>query len=126
MLIVADYIASADERRADIGIRTFDEIDATYTTITGVDRLSYSRQVQGQTVFPVEEAYQELRQSLPAVEDMEAFLSSHQVAVAQLAIPVLAMRLSRANTMWAGLDFNTPAGTFFSVGNRDKLRQTAG
>jgi hypothetical protein len=34
----------------------------------------------------VDMTYRELRQSLPAVEDVNTFLSSHQVAIAQLAI----------------------------------------
>jgi mono/diheme cytochrome c family protein len=117
-LVVTNYIATADQRKSDIGIRTFDEIDATYAKITGVDRANYSRVVQGQTVFPVEEAYQELRQSLPAIEDIETFLSSHQVAIAQLAIQYCDAAVED-NTIWTGLAFDTPKGTFFAPGTRD-------
>ena len=59
-----------------IGIRTFDEINATYAEVTGVDP----------TTTAVDMKFRELRQSLPAVEDLSTFLSSHQVAIAQLAI----------------------------------------
>jgi hypothetical protein len=124
MLVVADYIApyepalGIDERTSDIGVKTFDEIDATYAAITGVDRTAYQIQVQGQTVFPVDETYQELRQSLPAIESIEAFLSSHQVAIAQLAIQYCDAAVED-NTIWPGLDFNADKGTFFSIGNRD-------
>jgi len=59
-----------------IGLRTFDEISATYSEVTGV----------APTTQSVDITYQVLRQSLPAVEDINTFLSSHQVAIAQLAI----------------------------------------
>jgi hypothetical protein len=59
-----------------IGLRTFDEINATYAEVTGV----------APTTPSVDITFQELRQSLPAVADVNTFLSSHQVAIAQLAI----------------------------------------
>ena len=59
-----------------IGVRTFDEINATMSAVTGVSREDAN----------VDMTFQSLRQSLPAIEDPVAFLSSHQVAVAQLAI----------------------------------------
>jgi hypothetical protein len=64
------------EASSDIGIKTFDEINATFAAVTGVDP----------SQVDVDMTYQELRQSLPAVEDVNTFLSSHQVAIAQLAI----------------------------------------
>jgi hypothetical protein len=113
MLEPADYIATADERRPDIGVRTFDEIDATYAAITGVDRVTFQRG----NAFPVEETFQELRQSLPAVEDIEAFLSSHQVAIAQLAIQYCDAAVE-TNTMWPGFNFDAAPGDAFSAANR--------
>ena len=59
---------------ADIGVRTFDEINATMATVTGVN----AQLVKGQ--------FDTLRQQLPAVETLEGFLSAHQMGVAQLAI----------------------------------------
>ena len=59
-----------------IGVRTFDEINATMSAVTGVSPEETN----------VDATFQLLRQSLPAVEDPSAFLSSHQVAIAQLAI----------------------------------------
>ena len=112
MLVVADYIASDEERRSDIGVRTFDEIDATYAAITGVNRVGY-QDTNGN--FVVEETYQELRQSLPAIEDMEAFLSSHQVAIAQLAIQYCDAAVE-ANTLWPGFNFGAAPGTAFAFG----------
>ena len=116
MLVVTDYIATAEERKSDIGVRTFDEIDATYAAITGIDRVTYQRGGN----FLVDETYQELRQSLPAVENIEAVLSSHQVAIAQLAIQYCDAAVEDA-TIWSGFNFGAAPGQAFSVGNRDSF-----
>jgi len=57
-------------------VRNFDEINATMAAVTGVPR----NQVDVATVF------QTIKQQLPTVENIEGFLSAHQMAVAQLAI----------------------------------------
>jgi len=111
MLVVTDYMASAEELKPDIGVRTFDEIDAAYAAITGIDRTTYQRGGN----FLVDETYQELRQSLPAVEDIEAFLSSHQVAIAQLAIQYCDAAVED-NTIWTGFNFGAAPGTAFASG----------
>ena len=59
---------------ADIGVRTFDEINAAMAAITTVDPQL------------VKAEFDVLRQQLPAVETIEAFLSAHQMAIAQLGI----------------------------------------
>jgi len=114
MLAVANYVATPETRSADIGMKTFDEIDATYAAITGVDRVTYQRG----GIFMVDETYQELRQSLPAIESAEAFLSSHQVAIAQLAIQYCDAAVED-NTIWPGFNFTAAPGTAFAVGARD-------
>jgi hypothetical protein len=64
------------DRPSDIGVRTFDGINATMAAVTGVSPNTPS----------VKTAYTNVRQSLPAVVDINAFLSSHQTSIAQLAI----------------------------------------
>ena len=99
-----------------IGLRTFDEINATLSEITGIDWTASAN---------VDLTYTELRQSLPAVEDINTFLSSHQVAVAQLAI-AYCDALVNANgnpnptrgQMFPGFNFDAAPGTAFSAGNR--------
>jgi hypothetical protein len=59
-----------------IGVRTFDEISATMAEITGVS----------QNDPGVSATFNTIRQSLPATDNIEAVLGSHQVAIAQLAI----------------------------------------
>jgi hypothetical protein len=63
-------------RPSDIGVRTFDEINATMAKITGVDPNNAS----------IKALYADVRQSLPATSDIQAFVASHQSSVAQLAI----------------------------------------
>lgn len=62
---------------SDIGVRTFEEIDATMAKITGIEKANQQAVMQ---------TYQTVRQALPSIDSIEAFLSSHQMAVTQLAI----------------------------------------
>jgi hypothetical protein len=113
---------------ARIGVRTFDEINATYASILGVDRLMVYTNNDGDIGAHVDETYQELRQSLPAVADVNTFLSSHQVAIAQLAIQYCDAAIgTNANPnpdaegdVWSLplFQFDRPAATAFSIANR--------
>jgi len=95
-----------------VGVRTFDEINATMSSVTGVSSEETN----------VDMTFQNLRQSMPAVEDPSAFLSSHQVAIAQLAIEYCNALIENRGTVSAtayfpGFNFNdTPANAF---ANRD-------
>ncbi len=62
--------------KSDIGLRNFDEINATMAAISGVS----TEQVD------VKSVYQTVKQQLPTVENIEGFLSAHQMAISQLAI----------------------------------------
>jgi hypothetical protein len=113
---------------ARIGIRTFDEIAATYGEILELYRLMVYT-ANGDTAAHVDETYQELRQSLPAVENVNTFLSSHQVAIAQLAIQYCDAAIgSNANPnpdaegkIWTSFDFDQGAATAFSAANRSNF-----
>jgi hypothetical protein len=96
-----------------VGLRTFDEINATYAEVTLVDP----------TTPAVDMTFQELRQSLPAVEGHNTFLSSHQVAIAQLAIQYCDAMIGTAGNPGPNLTalfpgFNWNNGSEFST-NRD-------
>jgi hypothetical protein len=111
-----------------IGVRTFDEIDATYATILGIDRLMVYT-AGGVSAAHVDETYQELRQSLPAIEDVNTFLSSHQIAIAQLAIQYCDAAIgsnaspnpNAEGVIWTTFDFDLTAGTAFNLSNRARF-----
>lgn len=60
----------------DIGVRTFDEINATMSALTGVPA----------TWGDVPETFSLVRQQLPISDGFGGFLTAHQIGVAQLAI----------------------------------------
>ncbi|MDH3274786.1 MAG: LamG domain-containing protein [Gammaproteobacteria bacterium] len=105
------------ENKSQIGLRTFDEINATYSEVLGIDWTDFSN---------VNDTYLELRQSLPAVEDIDTFLSSHQVAIAQLAIAYCDALVNVDGNpnpirgqMFPGFNFDAAPTTAFSATNRD-------
>jgi hypothetical protein len=62
--------------RPDIGVRTFEEINATLSEVTGVST----------TQTDVQLTYETVKQQMPTSENIDGYLSAHQVGVAQLAI----------------------------------------
>ncbi len=97
---------------ADIGVRTFEEISATMSLITGVSP---------QESF-VQNTYNTVLQSLPAIETIEAFLSSHQVAIAQLAIEycnAMVEDTGLRSSQFPGFDFDGPVTTALTPAGRD-------
>lgn len=85
---------------SDIGVRTFDAINATMASMTGI----------GAGDARVRPTFTKVRQSLPAVKDIQGFLSSHQTSIAQLALQYCNVMVSdggaRAN-FFTGVNFNT-------------------
>ena len=72
---------------SDIGFRTFEEISATISAITGIpvnDIQTFN--INGSTTASVKATYDSYIQQLPTVEAIDAFLPSHQMAVAQLTL----------------------------------------
>jgi hypothetical protein len=64
------------EPESDVGLRTFDEINATLSQITGVP----------QTSTRVRDTYMLVKQALPSIEKFGAFGPAQQTALAQLAM----------------------------------------
>jgi hypothetical protein len=105
----ADPVEAVD---SDIGLRTFEEINATIAAITGVPVTNAN----------VRAVYDNYVQQLPAVETIGAFLPSHQMAVAQLALTscseLVEAELSAASPGYfdyASFSFATPAQTAFDT-----------
>jgi hypothetical protein len=100
---------------SDIGVKTFDEINATMATITGVS----PNQPAVKATFAL------VRQQLPAVVDLSAVLASHQVGIAQLAIEycnALVEDTSLRTGLWGGFNFGASAATAFDTSpERDSI-----
>ncbi|MBC7983142.1 MAG: LamG domain-containing protein [Candidatus Obscuribacterales bacterium] len=61
-------------RPSDVGVRTFDGINESFSQITGVNK------------NVVRSNYVTVKQQLPTVENFPGFLAAHQIAIAQMAI----------------------------------------
>jgi hypothetical protein len=101
---------------ADIGVKTFDRINASMSTVTGVPRSQPA----------VKSTYALVRQQLPAVVDLNAVLASHQVGIAQLAIEycnALVEDSTLRTTMWGGsFNFNGAPSLVLDTGpKRDQI-----
>ena len=99
-------------------MRTFEEIAATISTITGIpvnDTRTFGNPVS------VKGTYDSYIQQLPSTEALDAFLPSHQMAIAQLALTscselVEADKLlasADVNRYFAGFDFTATATIAF-------------
>ena len=74
------YLGGEDAR---IGMRTFDEVNQTFSWVTGIPIDSnVASAVTGKTVS---QTYDTVRRSLASVADFQTFMASHQMAVTQLA-----------------------------------------
>lgn len=98
-----------------IGLRTFDEVDATMATVTGVSRTNTN----------VSDTFDRVKQQLPTDENIRGFLSAHQVGVSQLAIEYcneLVNDNGLRSDFFGSYDFGQPASTAFdSDAQKDAL-----
>jgi hypothetical protein len=99
----------------DIGVRTFDELNASMSQITGV----------AMTHPEVVETFTTIRQQLPTVESFGAFSSSQQVGISQLAIEYCNALVEDAGLraqVFPGFDFTAGVTTAYgSAAARDAL-----
>jgi hypothetical protein len=101
---------------SDIGTRTFEEINATIAELTQIPV----------TNAAVDAVYQQYKQQLPTAETIGTFLSSHQMAIAQLALTSCGERVdfdsnaSNTPVLYTTFDFTQSAEVAFdSVAERD-------
>jgi hypothetical protein len=100
-----------------IGVRTFDRISASMATITSV---SENTGPVGPGDTGIQATFAGIRQSLPAIPDIQALLASHQVAIAQLAIEycnALIEDTTKRQAMFGTFDFNAVPATAFANEN---------
>jgi Concanavalin A-like lectin/glucanases superfamily len=84
---------------ADVGVRTFAQVNSTLSQLTGVPV----------TNATVNATYQSVQQQLPSVPTLEAFSAANQVGTAQLAIQYCGTMVntpSLAAQMFPGVTFN--------------------
>ena len=105
---------SDQEPSSEIGLKTFDEINESMSRMTGVPT----------THSKVSEKFNTVRQQLPTVETIEGFLSSHQMAITQLAIQYCDALVSSDNLrqeIFGNFNFAAPANTAFEGGGEDLI-----
>ena len=106
---------------SEIGVKTFDEINTSMSFVTGVPT----------TNATIVDKYNTYKQQLPAIENITAFLASHQMGVAQLAMAYCneavisdkSLGINDANRLFKGFDFNRTAlnaGTF-DTASKDQI-----
>lgn len=95
----------------DVGIKTFDAINASMSRMTGVPVSNPS----------VRDTFTTIREQLPSNANIEGFLSSQQMAITQLAIgycDALVESDGLRTDFFPGFDFSQSAGTAFSDADR--------
>ena len=95
----------------DIGVKTFDEINASMSVVTGVP-------VAQEDVAATFESY---KQQLPAVENISAFLASHQMGVAQMAMSYCNVLVNTNKAFFTGFDFNKVASVAFDAVSKQQI-----
>lgn len=104
---------------SDIGVKTFDEINATMSAATQIPV----------TNAAVEATFLSYKQQLPAIENISAFLASHQMAVAQLAMSYCnalvtadsAKTISDPTRYFTGFNYGLTASNAFAPAAVDQI-----
>jgi hypothetical protein len=99
-----------------VGMRTFDELAATYSKLTGV----------ASTTPSVASTYANVKQQLPSVESIDAFLASHQTGIAQLAIAYCSAMVDNQTlrtSFFGSIDPTQPASIFTNPVNQAPVIQ---
>lgn len=114
---VENPIAAAES--PDFGLRTFEEINASMSDMTGIPTTNGN----------VESVYNDVKTQLPTNELAETFLAAHQIAVAQMAITYCSELVNQEVGMAPGsrrfftnFDFDeTPGNAFIDNAARDTV-----
>jgi hypothetical protein len=84
---------------ADVGVRTFAQVNSTFSALTGVPAKNAA----------VVQTYQSVQQQLPAAPTLESFSSANQVGIAQLAFQYCSQAMNTASLqqkIFPGVTFN--------------------
>jgi len=102
----------------DLGWRTFDALNATFSQLTGVPM---SASTGGTNPVAVSRVFSGVRSQLPAVEDLPAYLSSHQTSVTQLAVAYCSALLHDVGYRQAFFGNGASAANYLSGNGWDNL-----
>lgn len=104
-----------DIEQSDIGIKTFEEINATLSEATGVLR----------TNTAILDTFARLKQQLPTAPQIDGFLSAHQMGVTQLSVEYCNQLTDPANglrdTFFSPFDFGVAADSAFDATGRAQI-----
>lgn len=109
----------AESESPDYGLRTFDEVNASMSEMTGIPTTNAN----------VNTVFSEVKTQLPTTELAETFLAAHQIAVAQMAITycseLVDQEVAQApgdRRFFTAFDFtDTPANAFVDNVARDRI-----
>ena len=99
------------QRPSDVGLRVFDELNATMAELTDISPQDAA----------VAATYATIKQALPTVETIDTFVSAHPVAVAQLSIQycnALVENPTARAQYFPGFDFAAAPATAFAPAGR--------
>jgi len=104
-----------DVPQPDIGIKIFDDINASMAAVTGVSS----------TTASVATTYDQIKQALPTAEAIEGFSSSQQAGITQLAVAYcnsLSSNTTLRASVFPGFNFGASAATAFDTqAERDQI-----
>lgn len=99
----------------DVGIKIFDDINASMALVTGVSP----------TTTSVAATFNQIKQALPTAEAIEGFSSSQQAGITQLAVAYcnsLSGNTTLRASVYPGFDFTAAASTAFNTpAKRDQI-----
>jgi mono/diheme cytochrome c family protein len=93
---------------SDIGVKTFDEINASFSMLTGIPTTSAA----------VSGTFTLVKTQLPTIEDIGAFSAAHEIGIAQLAIEycnVLIEDVGERTAYFPGFDFGVQPSVAFGA-----------
>ena len=109
--VPVQQIIASNSQSSDIGLRTFAEIYASMSALTGVPQ-------QHDNVATV---YQTIQRQLPAADTIDTFVSAQQMAITQLGIAYCNAAINDTDirqSWFAAVDFGAAPATTYSQANR--------
>ncbi|WP_240223034.1 LamG domain-containing protein [Rheinheimera hassiensis] len=114
--VPVQQITASTRESSDIGLRTFAEIHASMSALTGV----------AQEQSAVADIYQTIQRQLPAAEAIDTFVSAQQMAITQLAIAYCNAAIedtSLRQSWFPAADFSASPAITYSQANRPLVVQ---